>query len=865
MRRSFSIIPGLLAALALLAPTAPGAEGPAQAAGRKDDRVTIKINVPDATSTAVFWRSQVAIFNEFVKTHPDINVIAAQGIQLENLSDATLMGIAGGTAPDIFDVYYQSMGTYIEQGFIAPLDEYLDKWEGRDKVPPQCWPVVTGQDGKRYGAVYLWPTVYLVYRRDFFEQAGLDPNRPPQTWEELWEAAKKLSQPNLKVATALDAASRFGRQGMFLQTSGSWIFSNFVWQAGGEIVRRRKSDNKWECVLDEPGNVTALEYYKKLRWTYWTRCATETCRAKNICYDISDKDANNDSAVVTCPVCGEKVTIMDIKSRERLYRGVLRTAVGGTTSTTYDRMFASSEVAMAIMPLQQLQWVLEKNVVRAEVIGIAPLPAGPGGRASIVDGNAYAINSTCMKDKRKMDAAWEYIRFATSDRANEIETKVYVETGYGRFVRNPHWLETFGYKEYYDEIDTVQMSAYDTLLKYGHPEPFCPNYAAMGDDMNEPISKVLRDPNTDPAKELKAVAKRLNTHLFKLYPVDEMRYKRRALTAAGSILVVIVLVVCYLLVKSLAAAVANIRSGLSATLKASAWKHLYAWLFLAPAVATVLLWSYVPLVRGSVMAFYDYKILGGSLWIGVDNFVDAVSQPVFWHSLYTTFFYTALTMTFGFFTPIALSLLLAEVPRLKITFRMLFYLPALTSGLVLMFLWKDLFFNASPGGLMNRILDFFGLPIQTWLQDPKLAMYCIVLPGVWAGAGPGSIIYLAALKTVPDEMYEAAEMDGASVFQKIFLVTLPYLKPLIIINFFGAFVGSFQATQNIFVMTMGGPEKATHTLSLEIFLNAFQYLKFGYATAMGWIMGSMLIGFTLYQLRVFQRVQFTAGGTADRN
>ena len=171
---------GVTALLCLLAVlTAAQAAEPAKV----DDRVTIKVYVPDATSTAVFWRSQVAIFNEFVKTHPDINVVAAQGIQLENLSDATLMSIAGGTAPDIFDVYYQSMGTYIEQGFIAPLDEYIDKWEGKDKVPPQCWPVVTGQDGKRYGAVYLWPTVYLVYRRDFFEQAGLDPSRPPENWK----------------------------------------------------------------------------------------------------------------------------------------------------------------------------------------------------------------------------------------------------------------------------------------------------------------------------------------------------------------------------------------------------------------------------------------------------------------------------------------------------------------------------------------------------------------------------------------------------------------------------------------------------------------------------------------------------------
>ena len=231
---------------------------------------------------------------------------------------------------------------------------------------------------------------------------------------------------------------------------------------------RKRKDGRWEACLDSPEATAALEFYKKLRWTKWERDGKQ-------------------------------------------YTGVVRTAFGGTTGSTYDRMFARGEVAMAIMPLLQLQWVLDRSMVRPDAIGVAPLPAGPAGRASIIDGEFYAINSAIMNDKRKMDAAWEYIRFFTSDRAKEIETKTYVETGYGRFVRNPHWLEQFGYKEYFDEIDPQQLAAYDEALKYGHPEPFCPNYAAMGGEMDIPISKVLRDPNTDPAAELKEINKRINT------------------------------------------------------------------------------------------------------------------------------------------------------------------------------------------------------------------------------------------------------------------------------------------------------------------------------------------------------------------
>jgi multiple sugar transport system permease protein len=196
---------------------------------------------------------------------------------------------------------------------------------------------------------------------------------------------------------------------------------------------------------------------------------------------------------------------------------------------------------------------------------------------------------------------------------------------------------------------------------------------------------------------------------------------------------------------------------------------------------------------------------------------------------------------------------------------------------VILFLWKQ-FYDPSENGLLNQLLGqgagllnsltgLFGLPWRLpetvkidWLGDPSVAMLAVVLPGVWAGAGPGSIIYLAALKTISDELYEAADLDGASIWTKVRMITLPSLKPLIIINLVGAFIGAFKAMENIFVMTGGGPLYRTHTIGLEIWYNAFMYLKFGYATAAAWIMGAMLIGFTLYQLRILRDVRFSAGG-----
>jgi multiple sugar transport system permease protein len=144
-----------------------------------------------------------------------------------------------------------------------------------------------------------------------------------------------------------------------------------------------------------------------------------------------------------------------------------------------------------------------------------------------------------------------------------------------------------------------------------------------------------------------------------------------------------------------------------------------------------------------------------------------------------------------------------------------------------------------------------------WLGDPQLAMLAVVLPGIWAGAGPGSILYLAALKNIPEERYEAADLDGASWWSKIRAITMPGIKPLMLINLLGVFIGGFKSMENIFVLTMGGPLNATHVMGLEVWMNAFMFLKFGYATAAAWVMGSILIGFTLIQIRSLLKMRFS--------
>jgi multiple sugar transport system permease protein len=152
-----------------------------------------------------------------------------------------------------------------------------------------------------------------------------------------------------------------------------------------------------------------------------------------------------------------------------------------------------------------------------------------------------------------------------------------------------------------------------------------------------------------------------------------------------------------------------------------------------------------------------------------------------------------------------------------------------------------------------RLFDTLPEPYQ-WLSNSNTAMIACVIPTVWAGMGPGCLIYLAALKGIPDDYYEAADLDGAGFIDKILFVVFPILKPLVIINFVGVFIAAWMSSANILALTAGGAN--TEVAGLRIFYEAFTYLKMGPATAMAWLLGFMMIGFTVYQLRILSRLEF---------
>jgi len=889
---------------------------------KDEDVIVLRIrNFPDRRAIDVHSKAQLALIDEFSRRHPNIKLVRATGLQVygEISESSDYMAIAGGTAPDVFELFLRKVPNFLEQEFLIPLDTlpYFDEeWLKTLDVPPQLWPVVY-RNGHYYGIIYTYYTMGLIYRRDLLREAGL-PDRPPQTWDELYYYAQKLTDPEKKIKRAL---IQTGQWGFDLPSSyfAGWFFTSFVWQAGGDMVHQYAtcpkcgeyielpkeedlsrcpkcgakippSAIKWKAVFDSPQGIMALNFWKALRWNVWTRCPEcgEPVDLKYFDWKSDDpKWVINEHPV--CPKCGkplfpelEPLTEEKIQALVREKKAIVGVARYTTDFGIRNQQFFNGELAMMIgVPSQQFLEDAKRSGIRPDQVGFASMPAGPTGvRANFIGGGVYGINST-QHDPRIIKAAWDYIKFMSSQEAERIRTDVFVREGYANLLE-PRLLKKYGYMEYYKLIPPEIISAYQEIRKYGRVEPTCPNYQnVQTTELAVPLDTVLTDPNADAAEVLHKCAQRVNSVIFGERPEEEMRLYRKiayALLIGSGVLIVFLLTRIF---KGLASEYRLQQVYTRVPLK----RQFVAWLLMMPALLTVLTWQYVPLVRGSLMAFFDYRLLKGftkDTFVGIDNFIDVVLNPLTWQVALQTLYYVGLTLGLGFVAPIILAILLSEVPRGKMLFRTIFYLPAVTTGLVIMFLWKKLLYDPSPEGLLNKIVGAFvtGLahfgsflhikplanlyfqPIN-WLGNPKTAMLCIVLPGVWAGVGPGSIIYLAAMKCVPEQLYEAADIDGASTWQKIAHVTLPTIKPLIIINFVGAFIGSFRAMQNVFVMTAGGPANKTRVIGIEIFYNAFLYLKFGYATALAWILGVVLIGFTMYQLRILRQVEFRAAGGVE--
>jgi multiple sugar transport system permease protein len=823
--------------------------------------------------------------------HVAIEIERFTGIEVEG-AEVDLLAIAGGMAPDVLYINFRKSDNYIRNNFLHPLDLPEDGYvaamtqqEIDFRINPKLWPVIQrkGPSGEKRVWAIPWGGALgqvLLFRKDLFHAKGIPFPTAQWTWDDLLDAARKLTDPKRGTYGFLLVRAR--------HESRQWV--PYLWSAGGEVMEYNDDADTWRCVFGSRAGALALDFYTRLTSEKWVDAGGMVRRG------YSTKDA------------GETFFLWD------------RGEIGMAMSYIDERLFST---------------------INPEITGMAPVPIGPGGhRGGELNSRMMGLFSG-IKDPAVRDAAWEYMRFYENEDAVRIKTRVMVEGGYGPFV-NPKYLRQFGYPEIERLCPPGWADTFDIAIESGRPEPYGRNSNVAYDLMTVPLEKAeqmsIRDQlPADPEARLAVMEKlvkeaedRANEVMMGIVPPRERQLRR-----AAAVAVLIALVVTFTLVfrRVMHTFTPQAAPGLEPR---AAWgfrKHAWAYVLMLPALLTVLVWQYIPLAQGAGMAFFDYRLIGKPAWVGVDNFGDLLFDGYWWNAVWNSVRYSLLVIALTFLPPVILAVLLQEVPRGKLLFRLIYYLPAVVTGLVTVLLWKQ-FYEPSERGALNalllripaagfllagaallalalafarrlrnndmplaawgfvlagvallvtvaglagpmllppgetmteslarapsRLFDRLPEPFR-WLSNPDTAMLSCVIPLVWAGMGPGCLIYLAALKGIPNDYYEAADMDGATFIDKILFIVFPILKPLLIINFIGAFIHSWYGAEgNILVMTGGSAN--TEVAGLHIWFKAFTFLQFGPATSMAWMLGFMLIGFTVHQLRMLSRVEFRATG-----
>ncbi|MBN2450406.1 MAG: extracellular solute-binding protein [Lentisphaeria bacterium] len=755
-------------------------------------------------------------------SQPIYRVISGQNAAQNQVADPTrfLISVAGGTPPDViwFDRY--AIAEWAARGAFTPLDAYIERDldAGRTDTPAgnrffaSCW------DEARYdGRVYGIPTSVddraLLYNRDLLRQAGLvdadgEP-LPPRTWEELAEYARKL--------TRRDADGKLACVGFAPQFGNSWLYM-YGWMAGGSFL----SPDGRTCTLNHPRIVEALQYM------------------------VDVYESIGGYAEVAAFQAGFQ---------------------GGELDP-----FIQGKIAMKIDGSWQMPFLAAYG--RNLDFGAAPPPMPrrelDAGKPHISwnGGWAYAIPTTA----RNKDAAWEFIRFMTGERAFTIwmESEREIAEAQGRLFiprqlplrdLNDHFFEKYVYDN--PRIPATVRDGcrvYNKLLPDARFRPVTPVGQLLWNQHAEAMEAALYKRAT-PKQALDngtAIVQRdldrvlsppkgrpVNWHGFfvlyaallllagaALYLLDTHRGWRRRL----------------LRVLRLRGAADAVVEGSSGGYFRSQWKS--GWLCAAPWIIGFVVFGGGPMLFSLVMSTCDYDILNPPRFTGLDNYRWLFTRD----KLFPLALGNTLYMVVGVPLGMAMSLSVALLLNLKIrgmaVWRTFFYLPAIVPMVASSILWIWIF--NPQGGLINRALSLLRLEGPLWLQSPAWSKPSIILMGLW-GAGSGMIIWLAGLKGINEQLYEAASLDGANAWKRFRHVTIPQLTPYIFFNLVMGLIHTFQIFGQAFIMTHGGPDNSTLFYVYHLFNNAFRYGHMGYASAMAWVLFVIVLAITAFQLRFSKR------------
>ncbi|GJQ33657.1 MAG: sugar ABC transporter permease [Ignavibacteriaceae bacterium] len=277
-----------------------------------------------------------------------------------------------------------------------------------------------------------------------------------------------------------------------------------------------------------------------------------------------------------------------------------------------------------------------------------------------------------------------------------------------------------------------------------------------------------------------------------------------------------------------------------------------AYIFLAPALTAIFVFFFIPVISAFVISFTDFDIYAiGNYskfrFTGLDNYIKLFDNPLFWKALKNTFFFVVVSGPLSIAVSLGAAILLnSKLVKFKGVFRLVYFMPVVTTLVAVSIVWR--FIYHPEFGLLNYGLSFIGIDKIDWLGDPNWAMPSIIILSIWKNFGYNMIIFIAGLQNIPEELYEAAHIEGANAWQRFTKITLPMLAPTTIFITIITMIGYFQLFAEPYIMTQGGPLDSTLSIVLYMYQEGFRWWNMGYSSSIAFVLFVIILAGTLLQM-----------------
>lgn len=706
--------------------------------------------------TLEFWELSASedvmrtLLDKFESQNPGVRVHLQQ-LSWDYGLDKIITAVAAGNPPDVCDLGTDWLPKFSSTGVLRDLTDELAPLKDQYLL----WEPVTYQ-GRLYGAPWLAGTRILLYNRELFAKAGLDPDRPPRTWDELREAARRIKALGPGI---------YGF-GLFVgEPYAPWqLFMPFAWGNGANVL----SPDMTSCTLDAPQMIEAMDYYRSL-----------------IPHAIIDRQPE------------------------------------------VNQLFANGKVGIQISGAWNFALIPRMNPTLNFSVGLLPRPSATRGTPASFAGGQDLVTFTASRHPKEAVALIKFL-IAEEQAMEIVKAQRNVVPAVKSAINNPYYASHPEQKLFFEQVT------------YAVAPPSHPKWVEMQEHLTRAVEEVLLNHRPSP-EALKAAKQRIET----IVAEGEVQGRLSdALIMAGFGLVGLVIAIFGILWVRRRFPVHRRHQGIA--------ELATSYLFVAPWLVVFLVFGLFPLLHSIVISFSRYNLLNSQMhFVGLRNYWEILREPDFLSALGHTVMFAVGTIPFT----MTLALFAAVLINRKIPFKSLYqaglFLPVATSVIVIATIFTYLY---STDGLVNAILAHLNWPVPSpsWLLNTKWALPAIMFMNVWASFGYYMVLFLAGLQTIPDALYEAASIDGANEWQQFWNVTLPQLRPIVLLAVVINTIHTFQVFPEIFAMTQGGPLGATTTVVWYLYETGFHRFDMGKAAAVGYILFLIIMVFSLIQMRFFR-------------